>query len=59
MQLRGLTAPIYEDSSDFVLEKVTLKDKKVSEKDLFGANEERKKKLKINQKKKKSSKKKA
>ena len=36
--IRNLTAPIYEDKVvDFVLEKVTLKDKKVSRKDLFGA----------------------
>ena len=59
--LRGLTAPIYEDKVvDFVLEKVVLKDKKVSRKDLFGQNETEEKatKTKSDVKKKKSSKKK-
>ena len=59
--LRGLTAPIYEDKVvDFVLEKVVLKDKKVSRKDLFGQNEveEKATKTKSDVKKKKSSKKK-
>ena len=59
--LRGLTAPIYEDKVvDFVLEKVALKDKKVSRKDLFGQNDagEKATKTKSNVKKKKSSKKK-
>ena len=56
-----MTAPIYEDKVvDFVLEKVVLKDKKVSRKDLFGQNEAEEKatKTKSNVKKKKSSKKK-
>ena len=60
--IRNLTAPIYEDKVvDFVLEKVTLKDKKVSRKDLFGAEspEEKPKEAKNKAKKRKTVKKKA
>ena len=36
--IRNLTAPIYEDKVvDFILDNVTLKEKKVSRKDLFGS----------------------
>ena len=58
----NLTAPIYEDKVvDFVLEKVTLKDKKVSRKDLFGAEvtQEKPKETKPKTKKGKTAKKKA
>ena len=60
--IRNLTAPIYEDKVvDFVLEKVTLKDKKVSRKDLFGAEatQEKPKETKPKTKKGKTAKKKA
>ena len=60
--IRNLTAPIYEDKVvDFVLEKVTLKDKKVSRKDLFGTEspEEKPKEAKNKAKKRKTVKKKA
>ena len=60
--IRNITAPIYEDKVvDFVLEKVTLKDKKVSRKDLFGAEspEEKPKEAKNKAKKRKTVKKKA
>ena len=59
--IRNLTAPIYEDKVvDFVLEKVTLKDKKVSRKDLFGveATQEKPKETKPKTKKGKTAKKK-
>jgi len=59
--IRNLTAPIYEDKVvDFVLEKVTLKDKKVSRKDLFGAEvtQEKPKETKPKTKKGKTAKKK-
>ena len=59
--IRNLTAPIYEDKVvDFVLGKVTLKDKKVSRKDLFGVEgaEEKSKETKPKAKKRKTSKKK-
>ena len=59
--IRNLTAPIYEDKVvDFLLEKVTLKDKKVSRKDLFGVEsaKEKSKETKPKTKKRKTSKKK-
>ena len=59
--IRNLTAPIYEDKVvDFVLEKVTLKDKKVSRKDLFGpeTSDENPKETKNKAKKRKTVKKK-
>ena len=52
--IRNLTAPIYEDKVvNFLLEKVTLKDKKVSRKDLFGTESPEEKSKETNNKAKK------